>query len=301
VTAGATLSPPFPATSRQFDLAGLAYAYLDEGSGPPVVLVHGNPSWSYLFRGLLGPLTTAGFRALAPDHIGMGRSAKPSRSAYEHTLARRVEDFSRWIAACVPAGPVRLVVHDWGGAIALAWAVEHVERITSLVLLNTAAFPIPAGKRLPLALQAARLPLLGDLAVRRGNAFARGAATLGVHCRMPADVRRGFLSPYDSPAARTAVLEFIRDIPLRPTDPAYALLAGTEKRLPLLRDRPVLICWGMRDFVLDAEILARWEQLLPQAQVRRFADAGHYLLEDAGAEIAPLVVEFLASAEPIGR
>lgn len=304
----------FPYRRRVLDLGDAAhpveYAYVDEGAGPPVVLVHGNPSWSYAFRALLAALPADGYRALAPDHIGMGRSAKPPRSDYAYTLASRVADFTRWMEQVCPTGPVTLVVHDWGGAIALAWAVERPQRISRLVLLNTAAFPLPTGKGLPLALRAARLPVVGPAAVCYCNAFALGAALVGVRRRMPTEVRQGYLAPYDRPGARVAVLDFVRDIPVRPTDPAYPILRRTEERLPTLAGVPILICWGMRDFVLDGDILAHWEHLFPAAQIHRFADAGHYVLEDAGAQIVPLVRRFLGataaeavtspSARPLG-
>jgi haloalkane dehalogenase len=282
----------FAARPRTTTVGGLDYAYVDEGCGPPVVLVHGNPSWSFLFRSLVERLPATGHRAVAPDHIGMGRSAKPTRATYPHTLARRVADFTEFMAEVVPEESVTLVVHDWGGAIALAWAVAHPERIAGLVLLNTAAFPLPAGKRLPLPLRATRTRL-GTLAVLYGNAFAVGAALLGVRRRMPAPVRRGYLAPYDRPSRRVAVLEFVRDIPLRSGDPAYGVLRDTEQRLGVLRDRPVLICWGMRDFVLDEDILRRWQEIYPDAEVHRFADAGHYVLEDATEAIGQLVESFL--------
>ncbi len=282
----------FPFTSRHLDIDGLSYAYVDEGTGPPVVLVHGNPTWSFYFRSLLTALPAAGFRAIAPDHIGMGRSAKPPVARYPYTLDRRVADFTRFVDALGLTEPVTLVVHDWGGPIALAWAVENPERVARLVLLNTAAFPLPGGKRLPLALRATRTPVLGELAVLLGNAFARGAALLAVRSRLPRDVRRGYLAPYDRPAARVGVLKFVKDIPLAPGDPAYATLARTAERLEVFRDRPVLICWGMADFVFDAEILARWEQIYPHAEVHRFGGAGHYVLEDAGDRIVPLVLDF---------
>jgi haloalkane dehalogenase len=184
-------------------------------------------------------------------------------------------------------------VHDWGGAIALAWAVAHPERVDRLVLLNTAAFPLPAGKGLPLPLRLTRTRP-GALAVRYGNAFAVGATVLGVRRRMPSPVRQGYLAPYDRPSRRVAVLEFVRDIPVRSGDPAYDPLRETERKLAVLRDRPVLICWGMRDFVLDEDILRRWQQIYPDAEVHRFADAGHYVLEDATEAIGDLVVGFLA-------
>jgi len=283
----------FAARPRATTVGGLDYAFVDEGSGPPVVLVHGNPSWSFYFRSLIDRLPRAGYRAVAPDHIGMARSAKPARTAYPHTLARRVADFTEFMADVVPEGPVTLVVHDWGGAIALTWALAHPERVAGLVLLNTAAFLLPHGKGLPLPLRATRTPL-GALAVRYANAFAVGAALLGVHSRMPAQVRRGYLAPYNRPSRRVAILEFVRDIPLADGDPAYGVLRDTEQGLAVFSDRPVLICWGMRDFVLDEDILRRWLEIYPDAEVHRFADAGHYVLEDATEAIGDLVVGFLA-------
>ncbi len=286
-------SPRFPAHPRTTTIGGLAYAYVDEGSGPPVVLVHGNPSWSFYFRSLIERLPPAGYRVVAPDHIGMGRSTKPARGSYPHTLARRVADFTEFMADVVPDGPVTLVVHDWGGAIALTWAAAHPERVAGLILLNTAAFPMPEGKELPLALRVTRTPL-GALAVLYGNAFAIGAAVLGVRRRLPAQVRRGYLAPYDRPSRRVAVLEFVRDIPVSSNDPAYGILRDTEQRLAMFRDRPVLICWGLRDFVLDEDILRRWQEIYPDAEVHRFPDAGHYVLEDETEAIGDLAVAFLA-------
>lgn len=296
----AELAELFPYQRRTVGVPGGEYAFLDEGTGPPVVMVHGNPSWSFYFRSLVAALPAAGYRALAPDHLGMGRSAKPPRREYRNTLDNRIADFTSWMDAVCPTGPVILVVHDWGGAIALAWAVARPERVRELILMNTAAFPLPAGKTVPLALRAARLPLLGDVAVRYANAFARGAATLGVRKRMPDAVRRGYLAPYDTPAHRIAVLDFVRDIPTRTTDPAHATLARTEAGLGRLADVPTIVCWGMRDFVLDQDILNRWTELLPAAEVHRFPEAGHYVLEDAAAAIVPLVLDFLAGAAPDG-
>ena len=283
----------FPYQAHTLDLDGLTYAYVDEGAGPPVVLVHGNPTWSFHYRSLIAALPTGGYRALAPDHIGMGRSAKPPATAYPYTLARRVADFARFLDAVAPDEPVTLVVHDWGGAIALAWAVEHPERVARLVLLNTGAFPLPPGMRLPVPLRAARTRL-GALAVLYANAFARAAARLGSRRRLPAAVRRGYLAPYDRPAHRVGVLRFVQDIPLSLRDPAYATLARTGERLGVLAGKPVLICWGMGDFVFDERVLARWEQIYPHAEVHRFPAAGHYVLEDAGEEIVALVLNFLA-------
>ena len=272
-------------------------AYVDEGAGPPVLLVHGNPTWSFYYRCLLAALPPLGLRAIAPDHIGMGRSDKPSADAYPHTLRRRVADLGAFIDGLGLTEPLSLVVHDWGGAIALAWAVDNADRVDNLVLLNTGAFPLPPGKALPWTLRAARLPVLGDVAVRRLNAFTLGALVLGSGRRwLPAEARAGLLAPYDSPAHRVAVSQFVRDIPLTASDPAYAVLARTEQRLHLLQDIPTLICWGMRDPVFDGVVLDHLVSLLPKADVHRFEDAGHYVLEDAADRIVALVTRLLAPA-----
>lgn len=287
--------PGFPYASRTTDVGGHAMAYVDEGSGAPVLLVHGNPTWSFFWRSLLASLPAAGLRAVAPDHIGMGRSDKPSADAYPHTLQRRVQDLGVFIDGLALDRPLSIVAHDWGGAIALAWAVDHVERLDKIVLLNTGAFPLPPGKSLPWSLRAARLPLIGDIAVRRLNAFSRGALVLGSGRHwLPAEARRGLLAPYDSPEHRVAVHQFVKDIPLSPSDPGHDVLARTEQRLPLLSGVPTTICWGMKDPVFDAVVLDHLAGLMPHADVHRYADGGHYVLEDAADRIVPLVTRFLA-------
>lgn len=275
------------------DLDGLAYHYVDEGSGHPVVMVHGNPSWSYMYRKLVLALRE-GHRTIAPDHIGMGRSDAPPRSQYPYDLARRVEDFTRFVDALDLGEPVTLVVHDWGGMIGLAWAVEHPDRVARLVLLNTAAFPLPAHKQLPLSLQLARAPFLGELLVRGGNAFAIGATVFGVRRgRMSRAVRQGYLAPYTSWRRRLAINQFLQDIPVEPSHPSYPVVASTGERLVRLASIPTLICWGTKDPVFDLDYLAEWERRLPGAEVHRI-DAGHFVLEDAPDVVVPLIEGFLA-------
>jgi haloalkane dehalogenase len=133
----------------------------------------------------------------------------------------------------------------------------------------------------------------GPLLIRGLNGFSRGAVRYCVTRRsMSADVRAGYLEPYDSWANRVAVLRFVQDIPLTAADPSYALVRETQEGLGKLADKPMLICWGMRDFVFDADFLAEWERRFPKAEVHRYADAGHYVLEDV-EEVAPLVQGFL--------
>jgi pimeloyl-ACP methyl ester carboxylesterase len=287
--------PDYPFTGRHFDRGGgVRMHYLDEGSGPPVVMLHGNPSWSYLYRRLVLALRDT-HRCVVPDHVGMGWSDKPQPPAYHYTLRERVDDISAFLDHAVPEGPLTLVVHDWGGMIGMAWAVRHPERVARLVVLNTGAFPLPAEKPLPWALWLARDTAVGAWLVQGLNAFAVGAChTCVTRRRMPADVRRAFCAPYDSWANRVATLKFVQTIPLRPTDPGYDIVTATDAGLAQFRDTPTLVCWGMRDYVFDRHFLAGWERRLPHAEVHRFPDCGHYILEDAPDEVTNLVGEFLA-------
>jgi len=284
----------YPFQSHEFDLEGLRYHYLDEGSGEPLVMVHGNPSWSFYYRNLVTGLSDR-YRCIVPDHIGCGLSDKPSDDRYDYHLERRVDDLEALLEHLGVIQDVTLVLHDWGGMIGMAWAQRHPEAVRRLVLLNTAAFHLPPTKRVPWQLRLTRTPL-GTILVRGLNAFSLGAAYTGVTRRpMPREVREAFCAPYDSWQNRIATLRFVQDIPLSASDRGYNLISDVEASLEHLRDRPALICWGEKDFVFDKHFLAVWEKKLPQATVRRFPDCGHYVLEDAPEEILDEVNRFLAA------
>jgi haloalkane dehalogenase len=286
--------PDYPFEPAYFDLDGIRMHYVDIGpkSAEPVVMLHGNPTWSYYYRKLAIALADR-HRVIVPDHIGMGLSDKPSDDRYPYRLARRVDDLARLLDQLGIGESYSLVVHDWGGTIGLAYATRLPERLKRLVVLNTAAFRMPAGKRLPWQLTLCRTPVVGALAVRGFNAFARGAAKHAVVRPLPPHVREAYLIPYDTWKNRRAVLRFVEDIPLKSGEPSYAIVAETERGLDHIHC-PKLICWGMRDFVFDADYLSEWTRRFPSAEVHRFDNAGHYVLEDASEEIIPLVQRFLA-------
>ena len=267
---------------------------LDEGGGPPILMLHGNPTWSFYYRNLVLALRDT-HRVVVPDHIGCGLSEKPGPEDYPYTLERRVEDLEELVDRVAPEGSLTLVVHDWGGMIGLAWAVRHPERIARIVLLNTAAFPLPPSKRLPRRLSLVRNSRLGAWLVLRFGAFCHGATRMAVtRRRLSPEVRQAYCAPYDSPRNRIATLRFVQDIPLDPKDPSWAIVEETAGRLDCFSTTPVLICWGARDFVFDDHFLAEWRRRWPHARVHRFEDCGHYVLEDACEEIVNLVRDFLS-------
>ena len=285
----------YPWTGKRFDRgAGVRMHYLDEGAGDPVVMVHGNPTWSFYFRALVRDLARD-HRCIVPDHVGCGLSDKPGDDAYAYTLRSRVDDLEALLDHAGVTARVTLVVHDWGGMIGTAWAVRHPERVARIVLLNTAAFRLPAPKAFPGLLRLARDFSVGAWLVQRHNAFARGATVLAATRRKLAPaVAAGLVAPYEAPGDRIATLRFVQDIPLAPGDRAWDTVVATEENLGVLADRPALALWGMKDFVFDRHFLDVWIRTWPRLEVHRFDDAGHYVLEDAADEIVPLVREFLA-------
>ena len=293
-----TLKTEYPFTGKYLDLDGLKYHYLDEGSGPPVIMVHGNPSWSFYYRNLVKALSSD-HRCIVPDHIGCGFSDKPGDDCYDYTLSRRVDDLERLIETLDLKEKVTLVVHDWGGMIGMSWAVRHPELVERLVILNTAAFHLPKTKSFPLALRICRDSWVGTLLVRGFNAFAAGAAAVGCKINpMPPGLRRLYCLPYDSWQNRIATLRFVQDIPLESGDRGYDLVSGTEAGLEQFKGVPMLILWGEQDFVFDRNFLDEWKGRFPDAKVHSWRDGGHYILEDVRDEAIALVSNFLRRKSP---
>jgi haloalkane dehalogenase len=303
--------PDYPFAPQRLEVRpGIAMSYLDEGprDGEVVVMVHGNPSWSYYWRHLVLGLRDR-YRCIVPDHVGMGLSDRPDdgggtlpprtparrRGEYDYTLQSRVEDLDTLLRHLGITGPVTLAVHDWGGMIGFGWAVSHMRQVKRLVILNTAAFPLPSAKSMPWQLSLGRDSRIGAWLIRRFNLFARGASRLGVSRRMPRAVRDAFDAPYRGWANAISTIRFMQDIPLREGDRAWPLLEEVGRRLPEFADRPAFIGWGLRDFVFDHHFLAGFRRALPDAEVHAFEDAHHYVLSDEHEVLVPAIRAFLDS------
>jgi haloalkane dehalogenase len=230
------------------------------------------------------------YRVIAVDHIGCGFSDKPAGHPYR--LADHIDNLDRLLDA-LGVERCRLVVHDWGGAIGMGWATRHPERVVATVVLNTAAF---RSTRMPWRIGICRVPLLGALLVRGLNGFARGATVMAVARPMRPEIARGFLAPYNSWANRVALHRFVQDIPMGPKHPSWPTLVAVEQGLAGLADKPMLICWGGRDFCFNETFYQEWRRRFPRAEAHYFKEAGHYVLEDAFAQILLLIERFLAKA-----
>ena len=283
----------YPFESQYIDINGFAYHFIDEGFGEPIVMIHGNPTWSFYYRALIHALSSQ-FRTIVPDHIGCGLSDKPSVKYYGYHLKNRVDDIEMFIEHLALEQDITLILHDWGGAIGLAYALRQTQRIARIIIMNTAAWLLPTGKKLPLRLRFFRnVKPLATLALQGFNLFAYAALLMASHRGLDKDVKTGLIAPYNSWKNRTAILKFVQDIPLTEKDYSYGLVKSIGDNLDKLSHLPMLICWGEQDFVFDSTYLAGWRRRFPQAECHTFPNAGHYLLEDEPDRIAVLVKDFL--------
>jgi cis-3-alkyl-4-acyloxetan-2-one decarboxylase len=289
--------PLYPFQSREIVLGEHRFHYVDEGEGPVLLAVHGNPTWSFYWRNLILGMRGQ-CRVIAVDHIGCGLSEKPADKDYSYRLAQRIADLNELIEK-LDLRQVTLVAHDWGGAIGMGAAVAAPDRFARFVLMNTGAFRMP---KCPWPIHLCHIPGFGPLAVQGLNMFVRAAlhSTVYKHERMTPAVKAGYSAPYDSWPHRVAVLRFVQDIPLKPSHPSYQTLTQIENGLSQFAGRPICLIWGMRDWCFTPKFLDRFLDFFPQAEVHRLADAAHYVMEDAHEQINPLIEGFLQK-HPLGK
>lgn len=284
----------YPFESHYLPLHGSSRLhYVDEGSGEPIVMVHGNPTWSFYYRDLIKTFAKD-HRVVALDHMGCGLSDLPPDN-YNFTLEQRVLDLTQLIES-LGLKNITLVVHDWGGMIGFTYATRFPANIKRLVVFNSAAFKNPKDLKLPFSIRLCRTPAIGAFVVKGLNGFCRGAmASCCTYKKLSRSEQKAYLAPYSSWQKRRAVHEFVANIPLTPDDQAWPTLCEVEERLPLLKEKPLLMVWGAKDFVFDDSFLYQWQQHFPKAQVHRLPEAGHFVVEDATDEIKCLMKDFISN------
>ena len=269
---------------------GFRQHYVDEGQGEPLVMIHGNPSWSFLYRDMIKEFRSS-MRTIAPDHIGCGLSEKPSKDKFPYRLKDHVDNLERLLDSLKLDQPINLAVHDWGGAIGMGYATRNPDKIKRLIVMNTAAFRLPQNCPFPWPIWLFRNTKFGEFINNKFNAFALIASYTCAIKGLTSKVRKGFLAPYDSAANRVATTRFVQDIPLVESDPSYSELLKIEENLKNLNHKPMLICFGRKDFVFNRHFFNEWKRSFPRARVHSF-HAGHYLLEDVGAQVFSIMKNF---------
>jgi haloalkane dehalogenase len=277
--------PDFPFASHYREVDGLRLAHLDEGEGAPVVFLHGEPTWSFLWRKVIPPVRDAGFRCLAPDLAGFGRSDKPSDMGW-YSYDRHVE-LTATLLEDLDLRGATMVVHDWGGPIGLRLAVEHAERIDRLVILDTG---LATGYQKSTEAWLAFRDFVARTEDLPIGMLVRGACKLD-----PGDeVIAAYEAPFPDIASKAGARAFPMLLPNTPDAPGAA--AGRRTQEALREDRrPTLMLWGDSDPVLPLSVGERFAASIGQPTPRTIENAGHFLQEDQGPLIGRLIADWLVS------
>ena len=273
----------FPFEPRYLSAGDVRVHYVDEGprDASTLLFVHGNPTWSYLWRRPIAELSAQGRRCVAFDHMGFGRSDKPPQLG-RYTLQAHIDNALALIDQ-LDLTDVVLVAHDWGGPVGLGAMLERRDRLAGLVLLNTWAWELPS--LLPPFVREFRTEGLGEILALGGNLLVESIPG-GMARRDPDPVMMdAYRAPFPDYWSRVGALAFQRDIPLTERDRSAALMGSIHERL-LELDVPVTLIWGMRDPVFQPVFLDQWRELFPQARVMELADAAHYVPEDRPDAVA---------------
>ena len=284
-------NPVLPYPSHFATIDGYQVHYLDEGEGPVVIMLHGNPTWSFYFRNLVGALKDK-FRVIVPDYIGCGLSDHPTDA---HFRAVDRMDQTEKLIDQLGIKKFSLVLHDWGGPIGTGVAVRRLDAVERIVYLNTTLTEIDS---LPKIIKTAAKPIIGKFITKRTKRFLKLTTEFGVAKKLQKDVKAGYLHPYKTSDRRTAIWDFVADIPFENTHPTYAELLTLSQKLPLLKDKPVQIIWGLQDPCFHKEMLGKVAQHFPHASVLEIPDASHLVLEDAPELAASTIREFLLNPSP---
>lgn len=265
--------------------------YVDEGprSARPILCLHGNPTWSFMYRKLIAEISPFE-RVIAFDHLGMGLSDRPDPSQFSYTLQGHIDNAVAF-ADGLDLQRVTLVVHDWGGAIGMGLALARPERIAGIVIMNTAAFFFP---RIPKRIAVCRVPVVGEFITRGLNGFARAATRMTTVEPLDASVQAGYLAPYGSWRRRLGIYRFVRDIPMEPGHVSRATLGKIEGGLRTLR-MPMQILWGEQDWCFTTAFRDKWREIFPHAYVHSFEDAGHLVLEDRADGVISRIRDFASA------
>jgi haloalkane dehalogenase len=262
--------------------------YVREGEGAPVIMVHGNPTWSFFFRDVIRAVAADGGQAIGVDLIGCGLSDKPQNWGYH--LEGHIRNLEALIDEELKLPKVSLLLHDWGGGVGMGYAVRHPEKIDRIILMNTAAY---LSQDVPRRIALCRCPLLGACLVRGLNLFVEAALRMAPAKPLPDAVKAGYRFPYGNWHDRIATQRFVQDIPLKPSHPSWKTLSDIGDALPLLKEKKISLIWGEKDFCFHMGFFRIWKKIYPDAAAYSFPEASHYLLEDAPEKVIPLILERL--------
>ncbi|MBI5119098.1 alpha/beta fold hydrolase [Candidatus Poribacteria bacterium] len=295
-----TFGGTYPFKPRYVTVNGLRLHYVDEkpkgkSKAEPIVMLHGNPTWSYLYRNFVAPLVKAGYRCIVPDHMGYGKSEK-SLDREEYLLKKKIEYFTG-VMDKLDLRDITLVMQDWGGSIGLGYAVEHADRIKRLIVMSTWAFVFPddvPDEAIPPLLAMCRKPEIGETMLLACNMFIEGFLPLAIvrKEKITPQLMAAYRAPFPDYNSRIPTMA-IQDVPLRADEPSYSTMKTIQEKLNVL-SVPTCLIWGENDHVFPSDtIVPIWQGVYPHSELHMIPRAGHFLQEDAPGEIVAIMRDFL--------
>lgn len=276
-----------PFQSRFVSVAGYRMHYVDEGTGPVVLLLHGNPTWSFLYRNVIRELRDS-FRLIAPDFLGCGLSDRTPGVRYK--AIDRINQLEEFVSA-LGLDKFSIVMHDWGGPLGTGFILRRLESVERIVYLNTT---LTETESLPPIIKLAAMPVVGKALTRHTATFVRLTTSMGAYTKLTPDVIDGYMAPYRTRQRRDAIWDFVDDIPFDASHPTYSQMVTIAAGLPKVAQKPVKIIWGLRDPCFHREMLSKVAAHFPQAEILEIGDASHLVLDDAPQIAIPAIKEFLS-------
>lgn len=266
--------------------------YIDEGSGPVVLCLHGNPTWCFLYRNVIRELRDS-FRVIAPDFLGCGLSDRTPGARFK--AIDRINQLEEFVTA-LGLTTFSMLMHDWGGPLGTGFMLRRLESIERIIYLNTT---LTETESLPPIIKLAAMPIVGKALTRHTATFVKLTTSMGAHKRLTPDVKEGYRAPYVTRRQRDAIWDFVDDIPFDTSHPTYSQMVEIAAGLPEVARKPVKIIWGLRDPCFHREMLSKVAAHFPNAELLEIADASHLVLDDAPQVAIPAIKEFLSRPLPV--
>lgn len=276
-----------PFQSRFVTVAGYRMHYVDEGTGPVVLLLHGNPTWCFLYRNVIRELRDS-FRLIAPDFLGCGLSDRTPGVQFK--AVDRINQLVEFVEA-LGLSKFSMVMHDWGGPLGTGFMLRKLECVERVIYLNTT---LTETESLPPIIKLAAMPVVGKFLTRHTPTFVSLTTSMGAFKKLTPDVVEGYHAPYTTRQRREAIWDFVDDIPFDASHPTYSQMVEIAAGLPKIAEKPVKIIWGLRDPCFHREMLSKVAAHFPKAELLEISDASHLVLDDAPQIAIPAIKEFLS-------
>jgi haloalkane dehalogenase len=281
----------FPFVPHYATIHGFQMHYVDEGSGDPIVCVHGEPTWGFLYRHVITGLSDIA-RVVVPDHMGFGKSEVPQDKPYR--LEQHVQNLTELLMQ-LDLKNITLVVQDWGGPIGFGFATRHPDRIKRIVIMNTSVAVAKESMKLwfePFVEKGMYDDLLGDM-----KTFVGDYMLPTIHKKLSREEKRllkwAYTAPFPTPEAHIGAKAFPLDIPKGPTHPSTASMQEFRDNLGRLNEQPKILLWGMLDTIFPPKVMDYWEKIYSGIKRIELAEAGHFLQEDAPEKVVQAIRDFI--------